>query len=244
MIPNLSPILLIFIVMGTFGIWLDMATAMIASVAVGIAVDDTIHAYHGFRHRLAQGINPVMALARSYREAGRAIVVTTIILSAQFLILTSSDFVPTRNFGLLTTIGLLAALLFDLLLLPALLIVLHGRSSLVAAWISRLRGNHAESGTKPVTGVDAAFDKGYWTTERKTAMVKAILSGKTSTAAAANAYGVPQGELEKWLRTAELGIANALASDTTGGPAKVRALAKAYERLKAENRELKARQSS
>ena len=244
MIPNLSPILIIFIVMGTFGIWLDMATAMIASVAVGIAVDDTIHAYHGFRHRLAQGINPVMALARSYREAGRAIVVTTIILSAQFLILTSSDFVPTRNFGLLTTIGLLAALLFDLLLLPALLIVLHGRSSPVAAWISRLRGNHTESETKPVTGIDAAFDKGYWTTERKTAMVKAILSGKSSTAAAANAYGVPQGELEKWLRTAELGIANALASDTTGGPAKVRALAKAYKRLKAENRELKARQSS
>ena len=89
-----------------------------------------------------------------------------------------------------------------------------------------------------------AFDKGYWTTERKTAMVKAILSGKSSTAAAANAYGVPKGRLEKWLRTAERGIANALASDTTGGPAKVRALAKAYERLKAENRELKARQSS
>ncbi len=244
MIPNLSPVLLIFIVMGAFGIWLDMATAMIASVAVGIAVDDTIHVYHGFRHRLAQGISPVMALARSYREAGRAIVVTTIILSAQFLILTSSDFVPTRNFGLLTTIGLLAALLFDLLLLPALLIVLYGHSSPVAVWLSRLRGNQAQPETKAVTGGDAVFDKGYWTTERKTAIVKAILSGKSSTAAAANAYGVPRGEVEKWLRAAELGIANALASDTTVGPAKLRALAKAYRRLKAENRKLKASQPS
>ena len=242
MIPNLSPILLIFIVMGTFGIWLDMATAMIASVAVGIAVDDTIHVYHGFRHRLAQGASPVVALARSYREAGRAIVVTTIILSAQFLVLTSSDFVPTRNFGLLTTIGLLAALLFDLLLLPALLIVLHGHSSPVAAWISRLRDNQVHPETKAASGVGAAFDQGYWTTERKTALVKAVLSGKSSTAAAAKAYGVPRGEVEKWLRAAELGIADALTRDTTDRPAKVRALAKAYKRLKVENRELKARQ--
>jgi predicted RND superfamily exporter protein/transposase-like protein len=240
MIPNLSPIVLIFIMMGTFGIWLDMATAMIAGVAVGIAVDDTIHLYHGFRHRLAQGVSPVVALARSYREAGRAVVVTTMILSAQFLILTSSDFVPTRNFGLLTTIGLLTALLFDLLLLPALLIVLHGRSSPVAAWISRLAGNKAPPGTQ--TAATPAFDKAYWTSERKTALVKAILSGKSSTAAAARAYAVPRGEVEKWLRAAERGIADALTSDTSGGPTKVRALAKAYKRLQAENRELKARQ--
>ncbi|MCP4126618.1 MAG: RND transporter, partial [Gammaproteobacteria bacterium] len=66
MIPNMSPILLIFIIMGMFGIWLDMATAMIASVAVGIAVDDTIHVYHGFIHRVRQGTRPVAAMVRTY----------------------------------------------------------------------------------------------------------------------------------------------------------------------------------
>ena len=124
MIPNLSPVLLIFIIMGWFGIWLDMATAMIASVAVGIAIDDTIHIYHGFIHRVRKGINPVFALARTYHQAGRAVMTTTIILCSQFLLLLASAFVPMGHFGVLTSVGLLAALVFDLLLLPALLILI------------------------------------------------------------------------------------------------------------------------
>jgi predicted RND superfamily exporter protein len=121
MIPNLSPIVLIFIIMGSFGIWLDMATAMIASVAVGIAIDDTIHIYHGFIDRVKQGVHPVFALARTYHQAGRAVMTTTIILCSQFLLLLASAFVPMGHFGVLTSVGLLAALIFDLLLLPALL---------------------------------------------------------------------------------------------------------------------------
>lgn len=124
MIPNLSPIVLIFIIMGFFGIWLDMATAMIASVAVGIAIDDTIHVYHGFIDRVKQGTHPVFALARTYHQAGRAVMTTTIILCSQFLLLLASAFVPMGHFGVLTSIGLLAALIFDLMLLPALLIVI------------------------------------------------------------------------------------------------------------------------
>jgi predicted RND superfamily exporter protein len=126
MVPNLSPILVIFIVMGLFGIWLDMATAMIAGVAVGIAVDDTIHVYHGYRQRRFAGCSPVWALARTYQHAGRAVVATTLILSSQFLILATSEFVPTMEFGLLTAMGLVTALLFDLLVLPALLMVIAG----------------------------------------------------------------------------------------------------------------------
>lgn len=124
MIPNISPILLIFIIMGLSGMWLDVATAMIASVAVGIAVDDTIHIYHCYIARLQAGASPVQALARTYRQAGRAVMITTIILSAQFMILITSLFQPTAHFGMLTSIGLWTALLFDLLLLPAMLIVL------------------------------------------------------------------------------------------------------------------------
>ncbi|MES9935752.1 MAG: MMPL family transporter [Sedimenticola sp.] len=129
MVPNLSPIVLIFIVMGVFGIWLDMATAMIASVAVGIAVDDTIHVFHGFIHRVKQGVKPATALIRTYGQAGRAVMTTTIILTAQFMVLLISQFVPTGNFGLLTSIGLMTALLFDLMVLPAILIIIYNRSS-------------------------------------------------------------------------------------------------------------------
>jgi predicted RND superfamily exporter protein len=125
MIPNLSPILLIFIFMGIFGIWLDMATAMIASVAAGIAVDDTIHVFHGFIKRIKAGSSPVSALVRTYHQAGRAVLTTTIILSAQFMVLVASEFIPTGNFGMLTSIGLVAALLFDLMLLPAILLLIY-----------------------------------------------------------------------------------------------------------------------
>ncbi|MCF7977196.1 MAG: MMPL family transporter [Chromatiaceae bacterium] len=123
MIPNLAPIALIFIIMGLLGVWLDMATAMIASVTVGIAVDDTIHLMHSYRGRLAAGSPPVWALARAYQQTGRAIVVTTLILGGQFLLIGTSAFNPTAAFGLLTAVGLVAALLFDLLALPALLLL-------------------------------------------------------------------------------------------------------------------------
>lgn len=129
LIPNVAPILFIFIFMGVFGIWLDMATAMIASVTVGIAIDDTIHLMHAYRQRLTAGSKPVWALARAYQRTGRAIVTTTIILCGQFLLLGVSDFVPTIEFGLLTAAGLLVALIFDLLFLPALLLLSVGKLS-------------------------------------------------------------------------------------------------------------------
>jgi uncharacterized protein len=133
MIPNLAPIVVIFSLMGLFGIWLDMATAMIASVAVGIAVDDTIHVYHGYRRRLLAGSSPVWALARTYHQAGRAVTATTLVLCGQFLLLSTSLFVPTVEFGVLTAVGLVTALLFDLLFLPALLMVLARRRSIAGS---------------------------------------------------------------------------------------------------------------
>lgn len=133
MLPNLTPVLLIFVFMGMFSIWLDMATAMIASVAVGIAVDDTIHIFHGFIKRVNQGISPVTALLRTTSLAGRAVMTTTIILATQFMITVLSQFIPTRNFGVLTSVGLITALLFDLIVLPALLIVIYRKKTVQAS---------------------------------------------------------------------------------------------------------------
>lgn len=244
MLPNLSPILLIFIVMGAAGIWLDMATAMIASVAVGIAVDDTIHVYHGFQHRLRLGASPVVALMRSYREAGRAVVVTTLILSAQFLILVTSDFLPSSNFGLLTTIGLFAAMVFDLLLLPALLIVFHGDHSPVAALLARLRGRRPTQIAEEFDESDPTVDSEYWTPDRRVALVKEILASRLTTKSAVHEYKLPEEEIDRWVKRAMLGIDEAFGKRRKSArrdPAKVRALARAYKKLKEENRSLKAR---
>lgn len=123
MLPNLAPLTFVFILMGSFGIFLDMATVLIASVLLGITVDDTIHLFHKYQERREAGRSPVFALARSFEVSGRAVVATSFLLIVQFLLLTGSHFQPTVNFGLLTATGLFAGLLFDLLLLPALIVL-------------------------------------------------------------------------------------------------------------------------
>ena len=127
MVPNVSPVVLIFIVMGWLGIWLDTATAMIASVAVGIAVDDTIHIVHGYLRRRRAGVGTAWAIARTFRQTGRAVTATTLVLTAQFVVLGLSAFQPTVFFGLLSALGLVTALAFDLLVLPALFVLLRSR---------------------------------------------------------------------------------------------------------------------
>jgi predicted RND superfamily exporter protein len=121
MVPNLAPVVLIFALMAVFGIWLDMATAMVASVAVGIALDDTIHVLHGYQAHRRAGCSTTWAIARVLRQRGRAVIATTLVLVAQFMLLAASGFQPTSIFGWLTAFGLLVALVFDLLVLPAIL---------------------------------------------------------------------------------------------------------------------------
>lgn len=123
--PNFAPVLSVFGVMGFLGIWLNMGTVLVASVVTGIAVDDTIHFFYSYRRLREKGTGVSWALARTTRETGSAITATTFILSAQFLLLTNSEFIPLSNFGLLAFVGLISAWVFDLLLLPALIIVIN-----------------------------------------------------------------------------------------------------------------------
>ena len=125
--PNLAPLYFVFVVMGILAIPLDLATVMIASLVLGITIDDTIHLYHGYKERLARGVSPVFAIARSFESSGRAVLATSLLLIAQFGLLSTSDFVPTANFGLMTAVGLAAGQAFELLLLPALLLMKDGR---------------------------------------------------------------------------------------------------------------------
>ncbi|WP_287367532.1 MMPL family transporter [Thauera sp.] len=126
MIPNLAPLFFVFTLMGGAGIPLDMATVLIAGVVLGITVDDTIHLFHNYLARRERGRSVVFSVARSFEASGRAVVAISLLLVSQFLLLGTSSFVPTSNFGLLTATGLLAGQLMELLMLPALL-VLWGR---------------------------------------------------------------------------------------------------------------------
>jgi len=122
LLPNVLPLLLIAGIMGALGIDLKVATAMIFTIAFGIAVDDTIHLLARVRLERKNGLDMKSAVERSMLTTGKAIIVTSFILSAGFLTFLLSDFQSTFFVGLLVSLSLLLALAADLLLLPKILI--------------------------------------------------------------------------------------------------------------------------
>lgn len=123
LIPNLFPIIINFGIMGLFGIPLNTATALIAAVAIGIAVDDTIHFLFEYKKKRAQGSTVSGSIEDVINLKGRAIVSSSLILCIGFGVLLLSQFVPTINFGLLTAIIMLTALFGDLVVLPSVLLL-------------------------------------------------------------------------------------------------------------------------
>jgi hypothetical protein len=118
LVPNVICTLIILAVMGYANIPLDLMTITIAAIAMGIAVDDTIHFVH---HYLHGDTAPEEAVKKAYFSVGYAMLFTTVIICVGFALLAFSDFVPSMLFGLLTALAMIVALLTDLTLLPALL---------------------------------------------------------------------------------------------------------------------------
>ena len=127
MVPNMLPVIAALGVMGWTGIRLDSFTVMIASIAIGIAVDDTIHYVHRFREEHALSGDPRIAMDRTIHSTGRAIVATSVILVGGFLVTVFSSFKPPIYFGALASLTVVVALLADLMLLPALILILRPR---------------------------------------------------------------------------------------------------------------------
>ena len=123
MIPNLFPILLILGLMGWTGIKLDMFTMLIGSIAIGLAVDDTIHFFHNFRIFYEESGNVRNAVLETLTTAGRAMLVTTVVLAVGFWLFMFASMNHLFNFGLLTGTTLVFAFLADILLAPALLAI-------------------------------------------------------------------------------------------------------------------------
>ena len=123
MLPNLFPILLNFGIMGALDIPLDTGTALIAAVALGIAVDDTIHFLSEYQRGRAQGIAAPKVLASVIEIKGRAILSSSLILSLCFGVNMLSRFVPVIHFGLLCAVIMVTAVIADLVLLPAVILL-------------------------------------------------------------------------------------------------------------------------
>ncbi len=130
MVPNVFPAILVFGFMGWSGIKVDIGSVMTASVALGIAVDGTIHFLTWYRRELAAGNQPAEAVRRAYHHCAWAMVETTVICGLGLLLFAASAFVPTRRFAWMMFALLLAALAGDLVLLPAILVSPAGKAAL------------------------------------------------------------------------------------------------------------------
>ncbi len=120
LVVNLIPISLVFGIMGWLSIPLDIMTITIAAIALGIAVDDTIHFMHRFEFELKHSGSYEEAVKNSLNSVGHPMYHTTIIIVIGFSILMLSNLVPTIYFGLLTGVVMISVLISNLLLLPRL----------------------------------------------------------------------------------------------------------------------------
>lgn len=129
LVPNLLPIALGFGLWGLVDGEITLSLSVVASMTLGIVVDDTVHFLVRYRHaRRASGASPPDALRHAYAGCGRAMVVTSVVLIAGFLVLATSHFELNAGMGVLTAIVIAFAALADLLLLGPLLLMLEGTS--------------------------------------------------------------------------------------------------------------------
>ncbi len=125
LVPNLVPIVAVYGLMGMLGVPLDTGTALVATVAIGIAVDDTVHHLMAYSRALAETPNPTLAMFATLRSVGQPIVTASIALAAGFIVVLGSSFVPLQQFGLYAAVTMLMALVTELLLTPALMLTVR-----------------------------------------------------------------------------------------------------------------------
>ncbi|MBU0991472.1 MAG: MMPL family transporter [Proteobacteria bacterium] len=126
MIPNLLPIAVILGIMGWLKIYLGPFNMLIGSIAIGLAVDDTIHFMHNFRKYYEIKNDPVFAVMEALNTAGHAMLITTCVLSTGFFIFIFASMNNISTFGMLTGFTLILALLADFFVAPALMVLATG----------------------------------------------------------------------------------------------------------------------
>jgi predicted RND superfamily exporter protein len=121
MIPNVIPNVVFFGVMGFGGIELNLATSIIAAIALGISVDDTVHYMARLNRVVKMTATQRDALLATLNIVSRPVIATTVTLAAGFLVMVTSSFVIISTFGWLTALTMIVALLTNLFLVPAIL---------------------------------------------------------------------------------------------------------------------------
>ncbi|RLT92410.1 MAG: hypothetical protein D9N11_16255, partial [Ketobacter sp.] len=125
MFPNILPIAMVIALMQLNGVPFDMFTILIGSIAIGLCVDDTVHFMHHFGRFRERGYATKEAIGRTLHTAGRAMLVTSIVLCSGFMVLTLSQLNNFTHFGIYSSLCILLALLADFLLAPALMTLLN-----------------------------------------------------------------------------------------------------------------------
>ena len=138
MVPNLFPVLAVFGVMGWFEISLNVATVMLASVALGVVDDDTVHFISRYRRETGRGRTSAEAIEAATIYEGRAALTAAVINSCAFGTLTFSEYKPTAWFGELLAVTIVVAFIAEVFVLPATITLLprlfgpervHGRAA-------------------------------------------------------------------------------------------------------------------
>lgn len=127
MVSNVFPTLLLFGLLGWLRVPMDIGTVMTASVALGLAVDDTLHYLTFFRENLDRGMTIEASVLSAYRHCGPAMIQTSLTCGLGLLVFAFSDFLPTSRFAWMMVSLIATALAGDLVLLPALLLGPAGR---------------------------------------------------------------------------------------------------------------------
>jgi predicted RND superfamily exporter protein len=119
LVPNLIPILFFFGFMGWQGVELNLTTSLVASMVLGLAVDNAVQFIARFRRAQAASPDLREAILESMRLSGRPIIYANVALAATFAIFFFSNFKPIASFGLLSAVTIIGCLIEDLVLLPA-----------------------------------------------------------------------------------------------------------------------------
>jgi len=129
MIPNLSPIIITLGLMGWFKIPMNLFTMLVGNIAIGLAVDDTIHFMHNFRRYFEETGDAKIAVMETLHTAGRAMLVTSCVLSIGFFIFMFATMDNLFHFGLLTGFTIIMALIADYFIAPALMVIVNKNRS-------------------------------------------------------------------------------------------------------------------
>lgn len=129
-LSNLFAVIVLFGIMGIFGIPLNVGTCMVAAITIGIGIDDTLHLMVRYNKELKRLKNELPAIERAVKAEFMPVLITTLGLAGGFGVLASSSFVPVMQFGALSALVIFLAVIADLILTPVLL----SKTRLITIW--------------------------------------------------------------------------------------------------------------